>query len=107
MLKMIANDVSKILEKCFNLCLSAGVYPVCFKVACVTPIFKSGKRYSTNNYRPISVLPILTKLFEKVIYSRVISFLRFHNIISANHFGFLKALDTKQAALKLIDMILK
>ena len=106
LLKMIVNSVSNILAKILNLCMQSGVYPSSFKIACVTPIFKSGKRCCINNYRPISVLPIINKIFEKLLYAKVISFLRLHKIISENQYGFLKNLDTQQAALKLIDMVL-
>jgi hypothetical protein len=73
----------------------------------VIPIFKSGNRKLVGNYRPISLLPILNKILEKLIYSRLIDFLNHCQIISDCQFGFRKSKDTQQAALKLIDRILQ
>ena len=51
------------------------------KIARVTPIHKTGKQNNVNNYRPISVLPIFSKILEKCIYKRLIEFLDKHNTL--------------------------
>ena len=55
----------------FNLSLQQGVFPNQPKIAKVTPIFKSGSKELANNYRPISVLPCFSKLFERIIHFRL------------------------------------
>ena len=66
--KLFKSSYKPILSKLtyfFNLCLSTGVFPNPLKIAVVKPIFKSGDCHSLSNYRPISVLPFISKILEK------------------------------------------
>ena len=63
-LKIVAPHISMILAKIFNLSYSTGHFPSSFNVAKVTPIFKGGCKTKRDNYRPISVLPCISKIFE-------------------------------------------
>ena len=63
------------LEKLFNLSIYSGIYPSKLKIAKVIPIFKKGDSKSINNYRPISILSTLNKIFEKVLYARLIDYI--------------------------------
>lgn len=54
----------------------SGVFPDCLKVARITPVFKSGDSESVVNYRPISILSVIDKIFEAAIYSRLVKFLK-------------------------------
>ena len=56
-LKETSYIISPFLTKLFNLCLSDGIFPECFKVAKVTPLHKGGDKHDVNSYRPISLLP--------------------------------------------------
>ena len=60
----------------FNNSVSEGIFPECFKTAKIIPIFKSGDSNSTVNYRPISMLPFLSKIFEKLMCARLDSYLK-------------------------------
>lgn len=57
----------------FNVCLSTGVYPTKMQQAKLTALFKSGDRNDMSNYRPVSVLPVISKGLENVICKRVVS----------------------------------
>ena len=81
-------------------------YPDVLKIARIVPIHKSGDPKIVCNYRPISVLPLMNKIFEKMLYVRIDSFLTACNIISENQFGFMKSRDTQQATLKLFQNII-
>ena len=81
--------------------MSSGVFPAEMKIACVTPVHKKGKQDEVNNYRPISVLTIFSKVFEKCIYNRLISFLDKHRILIKNQFGFRRGHSTSMAILEL------
>jgi exonuclease III len=105
-LKFTNEHISPIISSLFNLSIAQGVYPDYFKIAKIVPVHKSGRRNLLNNYRPISLLPILNKIFEKLLYERLTNFITKHNIISENQFGFRKSRDTQQATLKLINFIL-
>ena len=58
-----------------------GHYPACFKVARVVPVFKGEDPTVFSNYRPVSVLPVLSQLFEKVIQARLVGFLNRHRVV--------------------------
>ena len=60
--------------------LNWGVYPNLLKLAKVIPIFKAGSKLEVNNYRPISLLPTLSKIIEKLMHIRLFSFLEQHNV---------------------------
>jgi hypothetical protein len=73
------------------------------KNAKIVPVFKTGNSGMLGNYRPISLLPIVNKILEKLIYVRLESFFQSCSTISCNQFGFRKNKDTTQATLKIID----
>ena len=69
------------------------------------PLFKSGEDRLISNYRPISILPVFSKLFEKVVYKRLINYLDSNNILFKKQCGFRKNLSTSLALLDLVDKI--
>jgi len=87
-LKEIADTVAPCLRFNFNKCLEIGYFPEIFKHANIVPLYKSGSKNLVSNYRPISLLNHTSKIFEKLIYTRLISFFNKHKIISSNQFGF-------------------
>lgn len=93
------------LTHIFRLCLSQGIFPNCLKKAVVIPIYKSGDRDSLNNYRPISLLPSMSKILEKIINNRLVSYLEKNNILSSAQFGFRARLSTADAVHSLTDYI--
>ena len=72
----------------FNLSLFSGKFPDCWKLARVAPIFKSGQRDDRSNYRPISVLPFISRLFEKLLYDQFYDYLNTNNLIYRHQSGF-------------------
>ena len=77
--------------------MDQGIFPNELKIGKVTPIFKKGDKQKFENDRPISILPIFGKIFEKVIYVRLYSFLSSNNILSDCQFGFRKGHSTSHA----------
>ena len=67
MLKATCHIIAPFLVTLYNKCLSEGVFPKAYKTAQVIPLFKGGDRENVNSYRPISLLPVLGKLLEKLI----------------------------------------
>ena len=96
-LKLFRNTISPTFATLFNNCMYAGIFPDCLKIARVIPLFKSGDKNDIINYRPISLLPVFSKIYEKLIHSRVSSFLEKHNIIYHKQFGFRKRHSTIHA----------
>ena len=74
LLKIAADVVAPSLTCIFNQSLLTGIYPSDWKLAKVTPIFKNGSKCDLNNYRPISVIPAVAKIFEKIIYDQLYNY---------------------------------
>ena len=72
----------------FNSSLANGIYPDDWKSASVTPVFKHGERSNIDKYRPISVVSIVGKVFERIIYNQLFAYLWDHNILSKHQSGF-------------------
>ena len=85
------------LVSIFNAFMNQGSYPKIFKLAKVTALFKGGIESEADNYRPISVLPVLNKVFEKIIHNQLIDFLDLHNVLSKQQFGFRRKHSTSHA----------
>ena len=94
-----------VLVHIINLSLSQGVFPSELKKAKVIPLFKSGNTDTVSNYRPISILPCLSKVFEKVIYVRLSKFIEEKNILFENQFGFRQNHGTTLALITLVNKI--
>ena len=88
LLKDAAPVIAKPITFLVNLTISTGVIPSEWKDARVTPIFKSGERNDENNYRPISVLPLVSKVMERAVQVQFLAFLTVHDLLSVNQSGF-------------------
>ena len=77
--------------------MSSGTFPVILKTGIVSPVYKKGNQQLFDNYRPISTLPIFSKLYEKIIYKRIYSYLITKNILYDKQFGFRKNHSTSHA----------
>jgi hypothetical protein len=96
-IKKTDHIISPILEKYINDCMAKGEFPNELKIGKITPIFKKEDPELIKNYRPVSTLPIFGKIFEKVIYERLYSFLVSQGIMNPNQFGFRKGHSTSHA----------
>jgi len=86
--KSLKNNLALPLAILINKSLHEGTFPDTLKIAKVLPIHKKGDPYNMNNYRPISLLPTFSKIYEKVIFKRVYSFLDANNIFYDRQYGF-------------------
>ena len=93
------------LNKIFNLSLLTGQHPDVLKISKTIPIFKKGSRLLVSNYRPISLLSNLNKILEKIVHSRVYSFLEDLNCIYSLQFGFRKKHSTNHALTEITESI--
>ncbi len=90
-----------------NTFLTTGVFPEIWKHALIIPLFKKGDQENVSNYRPISLLPILSEIVEKIVSSRLLHFLLKNNLLSNCQHGFRPNLSTESALLKMTDAIYK
>ena len=106
-LKKIAPLISRPLAFIFNLSFSCGVFPSRLKVSRTVPIFKAGCKDVLNNYRPISCLPVLSKVIEKIASRRLYNYLNLNNLLYMHQYGFQSGKSTCQPMVHIIDYISK
>ena len=107
LLKDAAVIIAPTLTDIFNQSLKSSTFPKIFKEGKVTPIFKSGDRTNMSNYRPITVLPILSKILERFVHTQIYNYLTENKILSPNQFGFRPKLSTSTALAFFTDNILE
>ena len=100
-----AQELASPLAMLINACLQQPIFPDAEKLANVTPIYKTGDRSSMDNYRPISVLPVLEMVFERVVHRQLCNYLQEHCLLSPNQFGFRKGRSTQHAVSYFSDYI--
>ena len=102
-------EISKPLTIIINQSLETGIFPDALKVAKVKPLFKKGDNCCLNNYRPISLLPTISKIFERVMYrpTQLYYYFNVNNLLSEQQHGFRSQHSTELASVKLVDFILK
>lgn len=105
LLKHVKDAILVPLTYLCNLSISTGTFPDSWKVALVSPIHKSGRKDTPDNYRPISLLCILSKILEKVVNKRLVDFLGKYNLLSDKQFGFRKGKSTSDAIGLLTDTV--
>ena len=88
-----------------NISLTSGQVPAEWKAARVVPLFKSGKVVDMDNYRPISILPVLSKVLERAVHKQLYHYLQLHKILSPYQYGFRKNNSTEFAALSFAETI--
>ena len=103
--KSVISHVSRPLCHICNLSLSKGIFPDKLKIAKVTPIFKAGDQCEIGNYRPISVLSCLSKLLEKIVYIRTVSFVSKFDILYNGQYGFRSNHSTDMAIMDMVHKI--
>ena len=97
--------LSSVLSCLINKSLNTGYFPSKLKIARVIPLHKGGSKSELNNYRPISILPIFSKNFERIVYNQLYSFLEKFKLLNPNQFGFRKNKSTTQAVLNTLEYI--
>lgn len=96
-LKRCKSFISPVLTRFYNEFMRTGIFPDILKTGLISPIYKKGNPQLFDNYRPVSTLPLFSKLLEKLIYKRLYDFLVTKNILYDKQFGFRKNHSTSQA----------
>ena len=94
--------VTPYLHSFIEFCFTNGVFPDNCTIARIVPLFKKGDHKEPTNYRPISILSCFSKIMEKIIYKRLITFLNLHKAIHKTQYGFQKNISTNHV---LIDVV--
>lgn len=104
-LKNFCPKLNVILAKLINKSINNGIFPNNLKIARVVPVFKTGDSLNPSNYRPISVLNSLSKIFEKCLYKRLSQHLDNNSILSQHQYGFTQGSNTTAACVNLTQYI--
>jgi len=102
MLKNMVDELAFPLTSLIIESINKGYFPDRFKMVLITPIHKGGDMQALENYRPISILPVMAKVFEKILKSRLVTHLDSRKILSDYQFGIRSGLCTQDAMLNLV-----
>ena len=100
-----AQVITESIAYIINLSLAQSKVPNEFKTARVIPLYKKGEKCKEGNYRPVSILPVISKVFEKVVFNQVNVYLTCHDLLYNNQSGFRKHHSTDTALISLCDKI--
>ena len=103
--KEVGSYIAAPFADLFNSSLLQGIFPDQFKLGKITAVHKKGSRLDVNNYRPVTVLPVLSKIIEKIMFTRLNNFLNEQNSISCKQFGFREGKSTNDAILNFLSTI--
>lgn len=106
LLKFIAPTIVKPLTLIINQSLHTGIFPSKLKIAKVFPLHKKGPTNIVDNYRPISLLTALSKVFEKVVFLQLYAHFQTHKLFFQGQYGFRNKHSTEFAALEFVDVII-
>ena len=106
MLKREPHAFARLIVNLINTSIEEGSFPNCLKIAKIIPVYKKGDKTNLNNYRPIALLPVLSKVFEKVVNTQLNKIID-AKFIDENQFGFRNGHSTEDAVIKFIDQIEK
>ena len=105
LLKSISLEIYETLTLIINQSLSTGIFPDKLKIAKIKPIFKKENPHIPDNYRPISLLPAISKVFEKIVFIQVYEYFMENKLLYTSQYGFRTLHSTELAALELSDKI--
>ena len=106
LLKKLKNEICRPLTTIINQTINTGVFPSDLKCAKISPIFKKDNPHLLTNYRPISLLNTISKVFEKVLFIQIHNYFKHNNLYYDNQYGFREKHSTQHATLELIDRII-
>ena len=104
-MKYSSTIINDILAKIVNLSVTSGSDPSKLKKAKVIPVFKTEDETDANNYRPISLLSIFNRVFEKVMYKRMMHFINVKNILFSAQYGYREGFYTENAIVDIVSAI--
>ena len=106
LLKVIEPEISTPLALLINQSIHSGTFPNKLKIAKIISIFKKGDNAIFNNYRPISLMPVISKVIEQIMHNQLSAYLENHKLLSGSQYGFRHKHSTEYAAFEVVDRII-
>ena len=105
LLKYVKYEIAKPLKLLVNQSVECGIFPSNLKDARVIPIYKKDNEQNFSNYRPISLLPSISKIYERILYNQIYQHFTNHELFYPSQYGFRKLHSTEYAALELVNRL--
>ena len=106
LIKQIGHIIAEPLSFIINCSLALSIFPEKLKIAKIIPIYKKGDKHQIENYRPISILPVISKVFEKVAYNQLFEYFSQNKLLFDSQYGFRKFHSTEHAVLELLEKLI-
>lgn len=103
LIKQVKNLIIEPLTKLINFAICEGVFPNALKTGLIVPVFKKGSPDQLENFRPISLLPVFSKIFERVLSSRIADYFEGNSLFAATQYGFRKGKCTSEAIADFVE----
>ena len=103
LLRMVAPGICQSLTSLFNSSLRSGQVPEEWKAAYITPVPKKGNNDDVSNFRPVSVLPVVGKVFERLVHNQLYSYLQEHKMLDSAQFGFRPGHSTQDTLVSMVE----
>lgn len=107
LIKVLKTTISEPLSIVINQCLNSGIFPEKLKIAKVIPLYKKDDVNIFTNYRPISLLVAISKIFERVIFNQLYAYFQKYKLFYSSQYGFRSGHSTEFACLELVDRIIQ
>ena len=107
LVKYIKDLIVVPLTNLINCCIRESIFPEVLKIALVVPVFKKGDPNMIQNYRPISLLPVISKIVEKALKRRITDYFETNNLFTSSQFGFRAGMGTREAVLSFVEDVLQ
>ena len=105
LIKMLSDAIAGPLTVIINQSLFTGIFPDKLKIAKVIPLYKKDDPHIVDNFRPISLLPAISKIFEKIVFNQVYAYFDRNKLLYTSQYGFRKLHSTELASLELVDRV--
>lgn len=105
-IKFVSDVIASPLSHIFNVCISSGIFPEKLKTVIIKPVHKKNDKEDISNYRPVALISIFSKIFEKIIYESIYTFLIKNDILCEEQKGFRKNKNINMAIFDLLKVIM-
>ena len=105
LIKLLSPHIIPPITTIVNQSITTGIFPDALKIAKVIPIYKKDGEKQLENYRPISILPTISKIFERILFNQIHDYFRQNNLFYKGQYGFRPKHSTELAALELVDRL--
>ena len=103
-IKLIKHDIVPALTHIINLSITKKIFPISWKKAKIIPLHKKDDILNPKNYRPVALIPVFSKVLERVIFNQVVAYVSDNNLVHPNHHAYRSNHNTTTALLQMYDV---